>query len=79
MEQDQIDALNAANQTQATIYTALDETALYKIIGGDWGNNYGHITSQDENLPQVTVELIGQGVSIDAYRDALLAVPFFGA
>ncbi len=79
MTQEQLDALNAANGTELIKHEALEESALYKVIGGDWGNNYVHITAQYENLPTVTVELVGQGVSIDVDRTALVAVPFIGA
>ena len=79
MTQEQIEALAAANATELTTFPALDDALLYKVIGGDWGNNYGHIVAQDENLQTVSVELIGQGVTIDAERAALVVVPFIGA
>lgn len=69
----------AAAPTETKTHEALDTEALYKIIQGDWGNNYGHITAQDETLPTVTVELVGQFTSIDVDRADLVAVPFIGA
>lgn len=50
---------------------------LYKVIGGDWGNNYGYVKEVDGNA--VKIELLGQGITIDHDLDQLLAVPFFGA
>lgn len=79
MTQDQIEALAAANATELIKYDALDKDQLYKVIGGDWGNNYGHVVTDDETLPTVSVELIAQNTTIDADRAALLAVPFIGA
>lgn len=86
MTPEQLAALENANGQGADLtpvdqqaHEALDDTALYKVIRGDWGNNYGHITAQDETLPTVTVELIGQDTSIDVDRADLVAVPFIGA
>ena len=79
MTKEQIDAMNAANSTGLTIHQWIDDTLLYKVIGGDWGNNYGHIVAQDETLATVSIELIGLNTTIDADRTALLAVPFIGA
>ena len=85
MTDEQLAALAQANGEGAPApadpqtHEALDDTALYKVIRGDWGNNYGHITAQGETLPTVTVDLIGQGTSIDVDRADLVAVPFIGA
>lgn len=76
---DQANGQGAAAPAETQTHEALDDTALYKVIQGDWGNNYGHITAQDETLPTVTVELVGQFTSIDVDRADLVAVPFIGA
>lgn len=87
MTPEQLAALETANQkgadapasSEPQTFEALDDSALYKVTSGDWGNNYGRIVAQDETLPTVSVELVGQFTIIDAERAALVAVPFIGA
>ncbi|MGP1718164.1 MAG: hypothetical protein ACTS9Y_13370 [Methylophilus sp.] len=71
--------LVARNTAKKAAPAAQDPDQLYKVIGGDWGNNYGHIVADKEGGPTVSVELIGKEETIDVDREALQAVPFIGA
>jgi hypothetical protein len=71
--------LKAANAAKRAGKAAQDPDQLYKVVGGDWGNNYGHIVADKEGEPTVSVELVGNEQTIDVDREALQAVPFIGA
>ena len=75
---ERLKAANAARRAQVAQDPA-NPDQLYKVIGGDWGNNYGRIVADKEGEPTVSVELVGNEQTIDVERKALLAVPFIGA
>jgi hypothetical protein len=70
--------LLAANAAKKAAPAAQDPDQLYKVLGGDWGNSYGHIQG-NQDQPTVSVQLVGSGELIEVEREALLAVPFIGA
>lgn len=74
---EKLKAANAAKRAATT--TAPDPEQIHKVIGGDWGNNYGRIKNDEAGQPTVSVELIGQDITIDVDRADLVAVPFIGA
>lgn len=52
---------------------------LYKIVGGGWGNTYGHMVTANKTKDTAVIKPLGGGDNIICQYSQLQKVPHYGA